>query len=131
MRLWIALGIAGLLAIGAAVAGIGLACSSLIGGASDQLGRGLEIAQDELQREQRRTAITQRQYQAVRLDTPRAAVENRLGRPVAGGDAPQGRTGAPAGSTCIHYHELGQPLFAGPTYRFCFRSGRLIAKDVL
>jgi hypothetical protein len=132
MRLWIALGIAGLLAVGAAVAGIGLACSSLIGGASEQLGEGLEFAQDELEREQRQSSITHERFASVRPGVARAELEKRLGRPVdVGGSEPGARGGVSAGAACIYYNERGQPLLAGPTYRFCFRGGRLVAKDVL
>ena len=131
MRLWIMLGVAGLLALGAAFVAVGLACNSLIGGATEGIERGIDFARDELEREQRQSSITQAQFRSVRLGTPRAAVERRLGQPR---DVP-GRTSiggpVPAGSSCAFYDERGQPLLAGPTYRFCFVRGRLAAKSVL
>ena len=134
MRLWIMLGIAGVLAVGAAFVGIGFACSSLIGGASDQIGRGLEIAQDELEREQRQSSITQREFESTRLGASRSMVENQLGPPAQlNGSEPEaaGRGQVPPGASCTYYNERGQPLLAGPTYRLCFQRGRLTSKDVL
>ncbi len=134
MRLWIVLGIAGVLAVGAAFAGIGLACSSLIGGATDQIGRGLEFAEKELEREQRQTAINHREFASTQLGSRRSRVENELGRPVeltGDGRTDPGAGPVPQGASCIYYTERGQPLLAGPTYRFCFKRGRLISKDVL
>jgi hypothetical protein len=127
------LGIAGVLAVGAAFAGIGLACSSLIGGATDQIGRGLEFAEEELRRDQRQSSITQREFETTRAGTSRDVVENQLGPPVqlSGSELEGGGRGpVPPGASCTYYNERGQPLLAGPTYRFCFKRGRLVSKDV-
>ena len=134
MRLWIMLGIAGVLAVGAAFVGIGLACGSLIGGATDQIGRGLEFAADEIEREQRKTAITQREFESIQPRSRRSQVENELGRPIELTTDRRTDPGAgpvPPGASCIYYNERGQPLLSGPSYRFCFRRGQLISKEVL
>jgi hypothetical protein len=115
------------------VAGIAVACGSLLGGASQLASEGIDAGLNELERVQRQSSITQADYASVKRGTGRGAVEAELGRPanVAATGPQTGLPKEPPGTTCTYYFERGQSLFLGPTYRFCFAGNRLEQKKVL
>jgi hypothetical protein len=130
--LWWILGIATAVIL-ALIVLLAIACGSIIGGAGDLAGEGLDVAREELERVQRQSAITQDAYASVKPRTSRSAVETKLGKP-ADVSATGSRAGLPAeppGTSCLYYFERGQSVFAGPTFRFCFARNRLARKDVL
>lgn len=117
----------------ALVVGLGLVCSSVIGGAGDLAGAGLDAAQEELQRMNDRTAITERQFESVKATATEPGLKRELGKPGATGADRISRSfpGEPPGSSCLYYHELGAPAINGLAYRFCFLSGKLVRKERL
>jgi hypothetical protein len=126
--LWWIVGLA-IVAVLALVIGIGVVCSSLIGGAGELASESLEVVQEEVDR----TSITQREFESVKPRMGRSSVENDLGKSAgnSAGDFAAPIPREPRGTSCLYYFERGQSALTAPTYRFCFRAGRLIRKQVL
>lgn len=117
----------------ALIVGLGLVCSSVIGGAGELAGEGLDVAQEELQRVNDKTAITERQFESVKATATERGLKRELGKPGATGADRISRSfpGEPPGSSCLYYNELGAPVINGLAYRFCFLSGKLVRKERL
>ncbi len=117
----------------ALVVGFGLVCSSVIGGAGDLAEEGLDVAQDELQQLNDKTAITERQFESVKVTATKRGLERELGKPGARGPGKISRSfpGEPPGSSCLYYNDLGAPAINGLAYRFCFLGGKLVRKERL
>ncbi len=117
----------------ALVVGLGLVCSSVIGGAGELAGAGFDAAQEELQRVIDKTAITERQFESVKAAATKRGLKRELGKPDArgGGKVSRSFPGEPPGSSCLYYNELGAPATNGLAYRFCFLTGKLVRKERL
>jgi hypothetical protein len=83
----------------------------------------------DLDAEQRSHAISQRQFEAVKLGTSQADVEAQLGK------SPQNAqtfvtkkilSSGQISSSCLYYNETGH--FFGTYYQFCFSTGSLFTK---
>jgi hypothetical protein len=82
----------------------------------------------QAQKESDKHAITQAQYDSIRLGTSEATVRARLGAPNSS-DSSQAQFGsAPVGQDCIYYNRKGELLHI---FQFCFDHGthKLEAKN--
>jgi hypothetical protein len=109
--------------------GIVLGATVLIGGCVALIGAGVDEANDE----QKKKGITAREFRSVPLDSSRAEVRQRLGRPENAQAFEQaGIDGLtePSRSSCIYYPEKGKDILEGRTFQLCFTNGRLDSKNI-
>lgn len=88
-----------------------------VGGCGACAAVGIKLAEDELEKH----SITRGEYRELKLGTPQATVEQRLGEPF---DRFEFR-----GRDCISYDEEDAGFFSGLFFDLCFADGRLATKD--
>lgn len=115
-----------------AVVVVFIGCAAILGSAGNEAVKEIDRQERKLERENNRSAITNRQARSIPIGTTRAQVKRRLGRPL---DTTESDNDF-ADSSCMTYNvkNSAKGAFEVPdTWVFCFEgtgpSGTLTSKD--
>jgi hypothetical protein len=119
---------------------LGVVCALAIGGcvallfvvdeAADVARQGIDALDAEAGRFVDGHAISDHEFAGLSRLDDRDLIERRLGPPIADSMVPSGRgEELPQGAReCAYYFRKGQSVLDGPSFRLCYRDGRLLVK---